>query len=271
MRLLNNRGQTPASPDGDAGVCPQNLNLIKEFTFAEFKLYYKDSVLGYLWSFLNPLLLFGTLYLIFTFFVRFEVPHYQLYLLLGIVVWNFLANATTTSMESLLMKEPLIKKVSFPHAVIIISTCLSSLITFGFNLLVFFVFLICSGVVPEVKFLLFFVYLVPLFCGVLGLSFFLSALYVNFRDLSHIWQVLLQIGFWLTPIVYPVALIPARFRFFFGLNPMYGIIQSLRQIMIYNRWPSLKLTAAVFFISVAVLVLGYYLFKRRSPYFAEEI
>lgn len=249
----------------------KNLNLIKEFTLAEFKLYYKDSILGYLWSFLNPLMLFGTLYLIFTFFVRFDVPHYQLYLLLGIVIWNFLASATTISMEALLTKESLIKKVFFPHAVIVLSTCLSCLITFGFNLLVFFVFLLFAKIIPGPIFLLGLVYLLPLFLLVLGLSFFLSALFINFRDLSHIWQVILQIGFWLTPIVYPATLIPKKLQLFFLINPMYGIIKSLRELFIYQTLPSLNSALVVSFMALVFLALGYWFFIWRSPYFAEDI
>lgn len=257
----------------------RNLNLIREFTATDFKLFYKNSLLGYFWSLLNPLLTFGVLYFVFTIFVRFNLPHYQLYLLLGIILWNFLATAVGMSLEAVLAKGVLLQKVSFPRATIVVSSVLTAFITFMLNLLIFFIFLFLNGVWLGLGSLFFLFCLAELFLLVTGLALFLAALYVSFRDIAHIWAVVLQVGFWLTPIVYPLELVPKRFTWIFALNPMAQLIIASRQILIYRSQvlPGAApfLTPASYLITLAscfLIFLGGVLFYNwRSPYFAEEL
>lgn len=258
----------------------RNLNLIWEFTVTDFKLSYKNSLLGYLWSFLNPLLVFGVLYFVFTIFVRFDLPDYQLYLLLGIVLWSFLAGATSGALEAVLTKGVLIQKVAFPRADIVVAAVLNSFFTLLLNLLVFFAFLLFKGLVPGSGLLVFVFLLAELFLLVSGLALLLAAAYVRFRDLSHIWQVLLQVGFWLTPIVYPLGLVPAKYLWVVKLNPMAQIILASRQALIYQggdqtAWLSPFLApsalALTFGLCLLVFLAGLLYFNRRSPYFAEEL
>lgn len=257
----------------------RNLNLIREFTATDFKIFYKNSLLGYFWSLLNPLLIFGVLYFIFTIFVRFDLPHYQLYLLLGIIIWNFLSMSVQVSLEAILTKGTLLQKVSFPRTTIIISSVFTGFITFLLNMAVFGVFLLFNGVIPDWRVFLFLFCVAELFLLVAGLSLFLSALYVSFRDVGHIWAVVLQVGFWLTPIVYPLGLIPAKYAWLFTLNPMAQIIIASRQLLIYktNILPGFQpfLTPAsiglTFVSCLAIFLAGVLFYNWRSPYFAEEL
>lgn len=125
------------------------INLIKELTISDFKLRYQGSVLGYLWSFIKPLLLFGILYLVFSVFLRFDVENYNLYLLLGIILWGYLAEGTSNAISSLISKGGLISRVNFPRSLIVISSTLTSLLTLLLNLIVFAIFLPLTGLIYQ--------------------------------------------------------------------------------------------------------------------------
>jgi len=238
---------------------------------ADFKLRYQGSALGYLWSLVKPLLLFSILYLVFSIFLRFNVQHYSLYLLLGIILWGYLAEGTTNSINNLVGKGGLISRVNFPRSIIVIASTMTSLLTLLLNLVVFAIFFIFSGVPISPAIFLFVLFLVELYFIVLGLGFLISSLNIKFRDLSHIWEVLLQVGFWATPIIYSVSMIPAKYHFWFFMNPMTRIIQYSRDVVIYGLVPDTKGILASIFLTVIIFTVGYLVFKKREPYFAEEL
>jgi ABC-type polysaccharide/polyol phosphate export permease len=169
----------------------------------DFKIKYDNSVLGYLWSLLKPLLMFGTLYLVFSVFVRWNVENYKLHLLLGIMLWNFLAEVTLNSMVLLEGKASILKKIFFPRWIIVIASSLTSLLTLLLNIVVFFIFFIFSGAHFQHNMWFFPLFLAEFYVFVVGLTLLLCALYPKFRDVHHIWEVFAQLGFWATPIVYP--------------------------------------------------------------------
>lgn len=247
------------------------LSLIREFTIVELKLKYQGSILGYFWSLLNPLLMLITLYLVFSFISKFEIPHYQLYILLGILIWNFLSEATNGSMMSLINKGGLIKKFNFPKETIIISSCLAALVTFLLNFFVFFIFMIFFKVEISFKLLLLPFYLFQLFLFVLGGSFLLSALYVKYRDIIHIWSFILLIGFFATPIVYPLEIIPFKYLKYYLLNPLARMVVDMRYIVLYDYIPDIKNFFITLIISILVFVFGYYIFRKKKDGFVEEI
>jgi len=247
------------------------ISLIKEFTLNNFKLKYKNSSAGYLWSVLTPLLMLATLYIVFSVIMKLDVPHYQLFLLIGIIFWNFLSEATTTSMNSLLEHGNIIKKMNFPNYVVIVSSCLSSFITLLLNLLIFFLFTIILNVKLTLIAVILPFYLIELFILVLGISFFLSALYPKFRDLSHIWNFLLLIGFWITPIIYSETMVPEKYLKYYMLNPMARLINEARDILIYSYMPLPKQLLITLIICILIFVLGFLFFRKRSLYFAEEL
>jgi len=250
---------------------PHYWNLVKELMFAEFKIQYKDSLIGYLWSLLHPLIIFAIMYLVFSVFMRFDVEFYPLYLLLGVIMWVFFSVATTNGITTLLSKENMIKKAVFPLETLIIATCASSALTLVLNLLVFAGFYIFAGATPSFTMLLLPLYLVEIGAIVLGISLLLSALYVKFRDLKHIWTVLLQVGFWVTPIVYPASIVPAAFQPLLTFNPITRILTDLRGVMIYNTLPDMYGSIITLIMAALVLSVGFWVFTKQEKTFAEDL
>jgi ABC-2 type transport system permease protein len=246
----------------------------------EFKLKYTDSALGYVWSLVKPLGLFGMLYLVFGHVFRLNggIEHYTLYLLLGIVLWTFLADATKIGLRSVVDRATLISKLSFPRLIVPLSVTLSSALTLCINLLTIAVFIAFNRIVPGPRWLLLLPLLLELYFVALGLSLILSALYVRFRDVEPVWELALQILFYASPIIYPVALLPYWFKPIVFLSPFVQIIQDARSIVVPSK---ASVTAATIYgspfgellpigVGLILLVGGYLLFRREQPFFAER-
>ncbi|MHC4739550.1 MAG: ABC transporter permease [Planctomycetota bacterium] len=249
------------------------LYLASVMAITDFKIKYDNSALGYLWSLLKPLLMFGTLYLVFSVFVRWNVENYRLYLLLGIILWNFLSEVTLNSMLQLEGKASIIKKVYFPRWIIVIASSLTSLLTLLLNMVVFFIFFIFSSADFQKTIWLLAIYLVELYVLVVGLAFFLCALFPKFRDIHHIWEVFVQLGFWATPIIYPIVIVPAKYHKLIFLNPVARIIQGSREALIGPGGDFLGYTNHIIVITTAVcfFVAGLLTFNKLSPSFAEDL
>lgn len=210
---------------------PSNRSLIRELVASDFKLRYQNSVLGYLWSLLRPLMLFGILYIIFTKVFPAAakgVPHYPAYLLLGLVMWTFFVEATVAGMNAVVDRGDMIRKVSIPKYTIIVATTLTAFVTFCLNMIIVLIFMIAGHV--EFRWTLVFV---PFLFGemillCLGVSFLLSTLYVKFRDFRHIWDVFLQVAFYATPIIYVLGGVSHKFAQLASINPLTQIFQDMR-------------------------------------------
>ena len=248
-----------------------NWAIIWQLVKGDFKLRYKGSMLGYFWTLFKPLMLFGVIYLVFSVFLRNPMQNYAVFLLLGIIIWTFFSEATMTGMNSLLSKRDLITKIYFPREVIILASVLSSFITLLLNLIIFAIFYVSAGLMPGVTTLLFIPSLFLLFLFTSGLTFILASLYARFHDLGHIWEVLLQILFWLSPIVYDLSFVPEAYRQWLYLNPLTQFISYSRRIFLINQSPSLKQNLLLLIISVGTFALGYYFFKRQEYIIAETI
>ncbi|MCB9358706.1 ABC transporter permease [Candidatus Woesearchaeota archaeon] len=246
--------------------------LIKELSITDFKLRYNNSILGYLWSLLNPLLMFMLLYVVFSLIIRFDnIEYYQLYLLLGIILWTYFVEATTNGMTSMQYKSSLISKINFPKWIILVASNLTSLLSLILNLVVLVIFIIIAGIKPSWNLFFFAIFMLQLLLMALGVSFFLGAFYLKFRDIKHIWEVLLQIGFWATPIIYPVASIPAYLKDIIFLNPLANIITNSRNVIIYNVGFSPIETLITTIVIIIILVISILIFNKRSLRFAEEL
>lgn len=239
----------------------------------DFKIKYDNSVLGYMWSLLKPLLMFGTLFIVFSVFVRWEVENYKLYLLLGIILWNFLAEVSLNSMVMLEAKASILKKIYFPRWIIIIASSLTSLLTLLLNMVVFFIFFVLSGTHFQSSAWLLAVYLLELYMLVVGLALLLCALFPKFRDVHHIWEVFVQLGFWATPIIYPISIVPEKFHKLIFLNPVARIIQGCREAIIGPKGEFSNLTNHIIIMSVSVCLfaIGLAMFNRLSRSFAEDL
>lgn len=260
-----------------------SLILLKQLVKTDFKIRYQGSVLGYLWTLLRPLALFTVLYVVFVKFLSVgdQVPYFAVYLLLGIVFWNFFVEVTTGSVGAIVGKGDLMRKLSFPRYVIIVAGSFSAFINLLINMLVVFFFMFLSGVPWRINGLLIVFPLFELFIFSLSVGLLLGALYVRFRDINYIWEVALQAGFYATPILYPISLVVAMslpVAKILMLNPMAQMIQDARSFLVTsetqtistiygNEWARLIPVSIV--LVTAVVAVRY--FRKRAPYFAEEV
>lgn len=261
----------------------QNRALLAELVRTDFKLRYQGSVLGYAWSLLRPLLLFVILYLVFVKVLKTgdDIPHFPVYLLLGIVIWNFFTEMTTQSLGSIVGRGDLIRKIKIPRWIIVFSSSISSVINLILNLIVVGVFMVANKVELLETIVLLPLILLEVYVFSLGLSLFLAALFVKFRDISYVWEVLLQAGFYLTPILYSMTLITnVTAQKLVLLNPMAQAIQDARYVAI-TQDKDVITTLRIFeggwyalipFVFVLVsIVWGVVFFRKESKYFAENI
>jgi len=248
------------------------VHLARTLAVADFKVRFNSSVLGYLWYLLKPLLMFSVLYAVFSVYMRFAgQKNYPLYLFTGLILWDFFASGSKIGIEALSQKSGLINNIYFPRAIIVVAANATAVITLVFNLLVLSLFLIYKGFWPGLHWLWLLVILVPLELILLGVSLALSALNLAYRDVLHTWEVVLQLGFWATPIIYPVQIVPAKYRAFLLINPMARIITYSRHLLLDGRPPPMVGTCVLFGASLLVFVAGYLFFRWREPHFAEEL
>jgi len=255
--------------------------LLRELVRTDFRLRYQGSALGYLWSLLRPLFLFIILYLVFARFLKIgrAIPYYPVYLLLGIVLWNYFVEVTTGSVGAIVGKGELLRKINFPKYVIIFASSFSALINLALNFVVIGIFMAISHVVPTFGALAMAPLVLELFIVSIGAAFFLSALYVKFRDVSYIWDVIIQAGFYATPILYVLSQVPHQYARFMILNPLAQIIQDARYVLvthqtttIYQVYNDDRLIWVIpVGITLAIAVLAGLYFRSQSRKFAEEV
>jgi len=257
----------------------RNRAILGEMVRTDFKVRYQNSMLGYVWSLLKPLFIFAIMYIVFTYIIPLGkgIDHYPVYLLLGIVIWNFFVESTMIGSTSIVARGDMIRKIRIPRYLIVISSSMSALINLGLSLIVVFIFALFNGVMPSFSWFLIIPIIAELFVFAQGLSFLLSALYVKFRDITYIWEIFIQAGFYATPIIYSLKSLPSQYTKFFFLNPMAQIVQDARYVLVTKTsitvWSTVHSiwVIAPFLVILAITVTGGYYFKRRSKYFAEDI
>jgi lipopolysaccharide transport system permease protein len=247
--------------------------LIKNLVTSDLKVKYQSSVLGFAWSMLNPLLMMLVLYIVFSniFKLGQGQEHFELYLLIGIMTWRFLSIGTTTAMYSIVGKPSLVTKVYIPREVLTFSIAMSAFISSTLEFVVLIPLLILFGASLSITILLFPVIHSLHFILVYGVSLFLASLYVYFRDLNQIWDILLQAGFYTAPIIYPLSLVPEKYMFYYMLSPITRLMVMYRDILLYGSIPSVSDFLIVAGSGFVFLLLGSIIFKKLSPRFAEEV
>jgi len=261
----------------------KNRILLGELVRTDFKIRYQASFLGYVWSILNPLLLFAVLYLVFANFlgVGRDIEHFPVYLLLGVVLWSFFTETTNGGLKSIVSRASLIRKISLPKYIIVISGTVSSLINLLINLAVVVVFMVFNGVEFTWQALLIFPFIIQLYILALGISFLLSALNVKMRDIGYVWEILLRAGFYATPILYPLSMVVERSEIaaqMLVINPVAQVIQDIRYFVItedsLTAWQIFDGDYRVFISYAVVLIIlfaGAFYFKKTSGNFAENV
>jgi ABC-2 type transport system permease protein len=258
-----------------------NLNLTRELAVTTFKLKYTGSVLGYAWSLVKPLLIFGMTYLVFAVFLlrgrTSPAENFPVQLLLGIVIWTFIADSTLSSVSAIAGNAHILRKAYFPRWILVVASTLSATMTLAVNVTLMLVIGIPLGWFHiSLATLLLPLLFVELYLFVVGVGMLLSALFVFYRDLGHVWEILLQLLFYASAIVFPFGLIPVRFRLLIAFNPIAQIIEDMRRSLVS---PLIPWTANVLggFLIVpvgAVLIifgLGFLVFHRLSPKFGEAL
>jgi ABC-2 type transport system permease protein len=272
---------TPYVVGERASAFRANVNLTRELAVSTFKLKYTGSVLGYAWSLVKPLLIFGMTYVVFAAFLLHgrtsRGENFPVELLLGIVVWTFFSDATVSSVSAIVGNGHMIRKAYFPRWIPVIASTLSATMTLAVNMCLMFAVGVPLGwfhvgwqtlVLP----LLF----IELYFLVVGIGLLLSALFVFYRDLGHVWEISLQLLFYGSAIVFPFTLIPKRFWTLLAFNPMAQIVEDMRRAVVTTAIPwSGQILGRWTFVPVlgvfAVFALGFAVFRRRSPRFGESI
>ncbi len=257
--------------------------LLRELVITDFKMRYQNSALGYLWALLRPLFLFAILYVFFVEILHIgkEIPHWGVALLLGIVMWNFFQEVVGQGLKSITSSGGIIRKINFPKYIIVISKSLSAIINLAINLVVVAIFAVFNHVELSWSMLLIPLFVFELYVIGTGLAFLLGAINVKFRDVGYIWEVVSQALFYGSAIMFPlnrVVEVGHDIAVILAMNPITQAIQDARYFGITDKvatthtlTDNILIILMPFVITVMIFIFGAVYFRRRSPYFAEEV
>lgn len=245
--------------------------LLKNNVKKEIRGKYKNSALGVIWTFLNPLLQLLVYALIFPLILKTTQPYYVIFVCVGLIPWTFFTTAVSQSAWTIIGNGNIVKKVYFPREILPISVVTSGMVNFLISTIIIVTFCLLYGL-GLTKYVIFFpIVLLIQYIFQLGISFILSAVTVYFRDLEHFVQIILQVMFYATPIVYAGDSIPEAFRFIINLNPMAHIINGYRDIFYNQTMPDLKILGILCIASIVFCIVGYFIFRKLQKGFAEEL
>jgi ABC-type polysaccharide/polyol phosphate export permease len=228
---------------------------------------YRKSILGYLWSILNPLLMMVILTIVFSTIFRFQIPNYPVYLLAGQLVFAFFGEATTVGMGGILNNGAMIKKVYLPKYIFPLSSVLSSFTTMTFSLVALVIVMIATQTTFHLTFIMAPIVLIYVLFFSIGIAVFLSALSVQFRDLTYLWGVCLTALNYLLPIFYPVEILPEWMQSLMIYNPMYDYIQMFREVILYGQWPTIEEHCICIGCSLVAILIGSWVFRCKQQNF----
>ena len=274
-------GRPIKGPSALGGDVRRFFHLTWTLAVTEFKLRFFGSVLGYLWQLMRPLLFFGVLLLVFTQFVKLgnNVFQYPVVLLMSIVIYTFFAEATGGAVGSLVDREALVRKIHFPRMVIPLAVVLNAYFNLLLNLVAVFIFALARGVSPRLSWLELPLLLLLLGAFVTGIAMLVSALYVRFRDMRPIWEVVTQMLFYASPILYVIERIPKpSLQKAVMCNPLATVLEQVRHSVVDSHAPSAaaaiggaeRLAIPLGLVAI-VFVLGFWLFNRQAPRIAEQL
>ena len=232
---------------------------------------YKHSFLGVLWSFINPLLQIAVYAIIFPLIMRNNIPNYTVFMVCGLIPWNYFATVINRASFTFIENGNIIKKVYFPREILPLSLVTSETINFLISTIIIICFTLAYGMGLTKYVLLYPLVLLVQYILLLGISLIVSSVTVYFRDLQHFIGVLLQLFFYATPIVYSIETIPENFRWILKINPMTYIIEGFRDIFYYHQIPDVKMLGIVLVIGILLCIVGYLIFNKLQKKFAEEL
>jgi ABC-2 type transport system permease protein len=246
--------------------------LVKHLVLKDLKLKYRGSVLGFVWSLVNPVVMIAVYTVAFTYIIRSRIEGFVFFLMLGTLAWTFFANSASMSTGAIVDGGSLMKSVTFPRAILPIATVLFNLTQYLLTILVFLpIMLIVYRVPPAPEMLLY-----PVFLGLqvlftIGIALMLAAGTAFFRDIRHLLEIALAILFWMTPILYPIVQVPERMRLLILLSPLSPFIVAYQQIFYYRQWPQLSLWVIGLAYAGGAFLLGAWLFLSLEDQLVEQI
>lgn len=241
--------------------------LLSQLVERDFKTKYRRSVLGVLWSLLNPLMIMVVQYMVFSTLFRFDIPNYAVYLLSGIVMFNYMSEATSQSMTCIIQNASLINKVYIPKYIYPFSRVISCGVNFLFSMLALYIVIIATGMRITLPHIAILYGIVCLFIFICGVSFLLASIMVFFRDTQFLYSIVLTIWTYLTPIFYPESILPPAMLTVLKFNPMYHFIRFIRFIILEGGIPDPKAWAYCAIFAIISLIVGITVFKRTQNKF----
>ena len=244
------------------------LPLVKNLVSRDLKVKYRRSVLGYLWSVLNPLLMALVIHTVFSHMFRFQVLYFATYYLIGSLIFTFVIDCTSNGLTSVLDAAPLIKKVYLPKYIFPLQKCTFAFVNMLFGTIAVLVVMLIQQVPFHWTMLLFFIPMFYAFVFAYGMGLILSALAVFFRDIQYLYSVFTQIWLYLTPIIYPEELLlSTKFGFVLKLNPMYYYTHMIRSLVMYGTLPDIREHLMCLFFALFALMAGVTVFKKTQDKF----
>ncbi|MCU0285284.1 MAG: ABC transporter permease [Acidobacteria bacterium] len=245
--------------------------LIYNLVLRDLKVKYKGTTLGFLWSLLNPLLMLAVYTIVFKYLIGPRVENFTIFLFSALLPWTFLSSAIAMGSGSITDNGNLVKKVYFPREVLPFSVVLVNLFHFFLTFLVLIPALLFFHIQPGFAFLFLVVIIFFQTLFVLGLTLIFAALNVYYRDIKHLLEVLLQLWFWMTPIIWPITLFPGKYHPLVYLNPFTVFVTAYRNVILENRVPDILVITAFIVLGILVFFLGAFVFQKKQRRFAEEI
>lgn len=243
------------------------IPLMRELVKRDLKVKYRRSILGYLWSLLNPLLMMCIMSYIFSTLFQSNIPNFPLYLICGQTLWNFFNESTNMAMHSVIQNSSLIKKVYIPKYIFPFSRVMSSFVTMSFSLVAILIVMLFTRATIYPTILLFWVPLVFLFVFSCGMGLILSALSVYFRDITHLYGVLTLAWMYFTPVFYDMSFLPTDVQNTIAMNPMYHFISFFRSLILYGQIPTADVWAICIGSSLVMLLVGLLVFRKLQRNF----
>lgn len=249
----------------------ERKNLLILMTLNDVKVRYRNSILGFFWTFLEPLLMLAVLYVVFTTIMKSEIANYPVFLFLGLIIWYMFSRATAMGLASLTDKSSIIQKIYFRREIVVLSASLTSSIMMGFEFGAFVFYLVILQFVPPLTALLLPLVLLDLIVLCIGISLILSVLNVYFKDIKFIWQIILQAGFFLSPIIYTMDMFPESVNKILRLNPLVPILDFAHTIILNNQLPSFNTVSYMIASTLFFLIVGYVIFRLKDKRIVEAL
>ena len=249
----------------------KNRGILFNFAISDLKIRYRNSILGVLWSVIEPLLMLSVLYFVFSSMFKFDIPNFPIYLLLGIIIYNCFRNGTTIALNSLTNRAPLLTQIYFPRSIPAISSAITASIMLAIEVGLLLIFMVAFQFVPPITMLLLPLVLGLQFMFIVGVCLPLSVLNVKFKDTEFIWGVVLSAGFFLTPIFYQFDMLPEYMQNILQFSPMVQILTMAHHVVLYGMLPTVNsILYAVGSISV-ITIIGYLIFRKFQAQMVEEM